>query len=74
MIQQLADLQKAMDKMTLVVYADDEDIDIRKEMRNQFVRGLPEKIKLYTHIIRYKNKIFNDDFATKPTGIYFVDY
>ena len=54
--------------------ADDDDIDIRKEIRNQFVRGLPEKIKLYTHIIRYKNKIFNDDFATKPSGIYFVDY
>ncbi len=53
--------------------ADDDDVDIRKEMRNQFVRGLPEKIKLYAHTIRRKQEAFTDDFGTKSTGNVFAD-
>ena len=54
--------------------ADDEDVDIRKEMRNQFVRGLPEKIKLYAHTIRRKQEAFTSDFGAKRTGNLFSDY
>jgi type IV secretion system protein VirB4 len=54
--------------------ADDEDVDIRKEMRNQFVRGLPEKIKLYSHTIRRKQEAFTSDFGAKRTGNLFSDY
>ena len=54
--------------------ADDDDVDIRKEMRNQFVRGLPEKIKLYAHTIRRRQEAFTSDFGAKRTGNIFSDY
>jgi type IV secretion system protein VirB4 len=54
--------------------ADDEDLDIRKEMRNQFFRGLTQKFKIYSHIVRYKKKISNSSVFDTITGIEFVDY
>ena len=54
--------------------ADDEDVDIRKEMRNQFIRGLPEKIKLYSHTVRRRQEAFTSDFGAKRTGNLFSDY
>lgn len=54
--------------------ADDEDLDIRKEMRNQFFRGLTQKFTIYSHIIRYKKKISNSTIFESSSGIEFVDY
>lgn len=54
--------------------ADDEDVDARKEMRNQFVRGLTEKIKIYSHVVRRKQELFGEDFANKGTGSIFSDF
>lgn len=54
--------------------ADDEDLDIRKEMRNQFFRGITPKFKIYSHIIRYKKKMSNSSIFDISSGIDFVDY
>lgn len=56
--------------------ADDEDLDIRKEMRNQFFRGLTQKFSIYSHIVRYKKRIFSqeEDEQQRYSGIYFADF
>ena len=54
--------------------ADDDDVDARKEMRNQFLRGLSEKIKLYSHVIRRKQDVFSEDFGNRKSGNIFADY
>ena len=44
--------------------ADDEDVDIRKKIRNQLYRGIANgSFALYFHTIRRKQNAFNDSFA-----------
>ena len=45
--------------------ADDEDLDIRKTIRNLFLKGVAsEKIGLYFHMIRRKQKVYPDNYSS----------
>ena len=45
--------------------ADDEDLDIQKDLRNSFLKGLATSdVKLYTHIIRREQPSYDEDYAS----------
>lgn len=52
---------------------DDDDLDTRKNMRNQLFRGIAnEKLGVYTHIVR--RKITIDKASKHATNNYFIDF
>lgn len=45
--------------------ADDEDLDIRKNIRNLLLKGIAsEKIGLYFHMVRRRQKVYPDNYAS----------
>lgn len=55
--------------------ADDEDVDIHKNIRNQLFKGISSgACALYTHIIRSRQDVLSDKFAMKRISNYFADY
>ncbi|WP_410520600.1 VirB4 family type IV secretion/conjugal transfer ATPase [Candidatus Xenohaliotis californiensis] len=54
--------------------ADDEDVDIRKAMRNQIFKSMASgSIGLYFHIIRRSQDIFSNEFGNEYLDNYFID-
>lgn len=54
--------------------ADDEDVDIRKSMRNQIFKSMASgSIGLYFHIIRRRQNIFDGNFAGEYLDNFFID-
>lgn len=54
---------------------DDEDLDIKKDIRNQLFRGIAnEKIGIYTHIIRRRTSINIDYLGNKKIHNYFINF
>ena len=55
--------------------ADDEDIDVRKAIRNQLMRSMSSgSVGLYFHLLRRRQSIFSRDFGNVRCGIYFADF
>ncbi len=55
--------------------ADDEDVDIQKTIRNQLLKGIGTgSCALYFHVIRRKQNVFAQDFASKRLSNFFADY
>ena len=55
--------------------ADDEDVDIKKSVRNQLLRGMASgSFALYFHTIRRRQNAFEGEFAGKHMGNLFADY
>ena len=54
--------------------ADDEDVDIRKNIRNQLFRGIAGgSIALYFHTVRRRQDAFQDSFASGRMPNFFAD-
>ena len=54
--------------------ADDEDVDIRKNIRNQLLRGISSgSFALYFHIIRRRQNACSNNFANSRLQNYFAD-
>ena len=55
--------------------ADDEDVDIQKTLRNQLLKGIGSgNCALYFHIIRRKQNVFDEGFASRKLSNVFADY
>ena len=55
--------------------SDDEDVDIRKTIRNQLFKGMASgSFAIYFHTIRRRQNPFSEGFADRKLHLFFADY